>query len=214
MCKPDAVGFVLHSVHEKCNFCSSVVSMGVNITRAVNRIATGLRWKVMLGCVPVGSIHKLVALSFPPSNIILLLYHTVHYNLSNLTLHPALVNTTIPNRDAIKSSRMMCPVRTTGSPLMWTLHICVDVTCRPLARDTARGFVMGPLLITGVPSIMNICVAPESAIASLVLSGNAAPAKCGGGGVILSSVDVDALVFDVTTVLLLSSTCVGHTDIT
>ncbi len=175
---------------------------------------TGLRWEVMLGCVPIGSVHKLVALSSPLSSIILLSYHTVHFNLSNLTLHPALVNTAMSNRDAIESSGMMCPVRTTGSPLMWTLHICVDVTCRPSARDTVKGFVIGHLLITGVPSIMNICIAPESAISSLVLSGNAATAKFGGGGVILSYVDLDVLVFDVTMVLLSLSMCVGHTDIT
>ncbi len=180
---------------------------------AIDGIATGLQWEVMLGCVPIGSVHKLVALYFPLSSMILLLYHTVHFNLSNLTLHPALVNTTMPNRDAIKSSGMMCPVRTTGSPLMWTSYICVDVTCHPLARDTVKGFVVGHLLITSVPSIMNICVAPESTIASLVLSGNAALAKCGGGGIILSSVDLDTLVFDVTMVLLSLSTCVGHTDI-
>ncbi len=94
---------------------------------------------------------------------------------------------------------------------MWTSHICVDVTCCPSARDTVKGFVVGRLLITGVPSIMNICVAPESAIASLILSGNATPATCGGGCIILSSVDLDTLVFDVTTYL---STCVGHTNIT
>ena len=43
----------------------------------------------------------------------------------------------------------------------------MDLTWHPSANATFRGQVVIRLLRTGVPSIMNICVAPESAIASL-----------------------------------------------
>jgi hypothetical protein len=43
--------------------------------------------------------------------------------------------------------------------------MCVDITLRPSARATLRGCLVGRLLLTGVPSMMKICVAPESAIA-------------------------------------------------
>jgi hypothetical protein len=62
---------------------------------------------------------------------------------------------------------------------MFTSHIWVGVTCLPLARDTCRGQVVHCLLTIGVPSIMKIWVAPESAIASFVVNLNAAPANAG-----------------------------------
>jgi hypothetical protein len=49
-------------------------------------------------------------------------------------------------------------------------HICVDITCLPLARETLSGQVIGRLLTTGVTSITKIWVAPESAIALSVAS--------------------------------------------
>jgi hypothetical protein len=57
-------------------------------------------------------------------------------------------------------------------------HICVDITCLLLARETLTlsGRVIECLLTTGVPSITKIWVAPESAIALSVASQNAAPA--------------------------------------
>jgi hypothetical protein len=41
-----------------------------------DRVATGLRWVVIL-CVPIGSVNKSVALSIPPCKIIFLLYQTI-----------------------------------------------------------------------------------------------------------------------------------------
>jgi hypothetical protein len=57
------------------------------------------------------------------------------------------------------------------------LHICVNNTWRPSASDTVKGFVVALLLITGFPSMTNICVVPESVIALPVLRGNIAPAN-------------------------------------
>jgi hypothetical protein len=115
----------------------------------------------MLGLVPIGSVRKLVALSLPPSSMILFLYHTVHFNLSNRTLHPALVSMTMPKWEAMESSGMMCPVRTTGSPLMCTSNMCVDVTWLPSASDTVNRHVVGHWLTTGIPSMMKIALPPS-----------------------------------------------------
>jgi hypothetical protein len=46
-------------------------------------------------------------------------------------------------------------------------HMCVDLTFVPSGKFIESGFVATLLLSTGVPSIMNIAVAPVSAIASL-----------------------------------------------
>ncbi len=55
-------------------------------------------------------------------------------------------------------------------------HICVDISCLLLARDTLSGRVIGHLVTTGVSSVTKIWVAPESAIVLSVGSRNAAPA--------------------------------------
>ncbi len=86
----------------------------------------------------------------------------------NVTLHPASVRTLIPKSEAIERSGMMCPVNITGSPSIFISHICVDMTWRPSASATLSGFIVGRLFIMGVPSITNICVAPESAMACFV----------------------------------------------
>jgi hypothetical protein len=80
-------------------------------------------------------------------------------------MHPASVRTRIPNREAIDNSGTMCPTRVVGRPGSIISHICVDITRRQSANATFRGQVVIRLLRTGVPSITNICVAPESAIA-------------------------------------------------
>jgi hypothetical protein len=78
----------------------------------------------------------------------------------------------------MERSGIMCPFNEKGRPPMCMLHIiCVDNTWWQSASDTVRGCVVALLLITEVPSITNICVAPESAIASPVLRANIAPAK-------------------------------------
>ncbi len=76
---------------------------------------------------------------------------------------------------------MMWPIRVTGSPLILTSHICVDITLRPSASETLRGKIVQCLLTTGVPSITKIWVAPESAMALLGLSLKMAPAKTRAG---------------------------------
>ncbi len=117
--------------------------------------------------VPTGRVHKSVVLSFPPSNMILLSYQTVHLCLLKCTLQPASVKTLIPNSNAIDRSRMW-PVRIVGRPMMCMLHSCVKNTMRPSGRATLSGDCVTRLFTTGVFSVMNICVAPESAIASFV----------------------------------------------
>ena len=49
---------------------------------------------------------------------------------------------------------------------MSTSQTCVDITRRPFARATLRGQSVVHLFVTGVPSMMKICISPESAIAT------------------------------------------------
>ncbi len=86
----------------------------------------------------------------------------MHADLSKRTLHPASVSTTMPKREVMESSGMMCPVRTTGSPLMCVSHMCFDVTLLPSAKDATNGHIVGRLLMMGIPSMMKICVAPRA----------------------------------------------------
>ena len=91
-------------------------------------------------------------------------------------------------------------------------HMCVDVTRRPSANDTFSGHVVFRLLWTGVPSMIKIWVAPESAIASFDAIVNAAYAhfeSCHGSTeenadsrLIVEPADT----FEVTTVMSSSST--------
>jgi len=71
----------------------------------------------------------------------------------------------------------MWPVNTMSRPGMYMLHICVDITVLLSARATLRGRSVRRLLVTGVPSMMKICVAPESAIVTFADVGIAALAK-------------------------------------
>ncbi len=80
-------------------------------------------------------------------------------------MHPALYNTLIPKSDAIAKFGTICPVNVVGSPGMLMLHICVDLTCLPSGRLIVNGFVAGRLFLTLTPSMMNIDVAPVSAMA-------------------------------------------------
>ncbi len=105
------------------------------------------------------------------------LYLTTQIVLVKVISHPTLVKTRMPNEDAMERLGIMCPFNGKGRPLMCMLHIRVDDTWQPSASNTFKGFVVALLLITGVPSIINICVVPESAIALPVLRGNIAPAK-------------------------------------
>ncbi len=94
----------------------------------------------------------------------------MHLFWSNFTSQPALAKMRVLKSKALFRSGMMWPVRVTGRPSMMISHSCVDVTACPSTRDTCNGFVVGRLLRTGMPSITKICVAPVSAMASLVSS--------------------------------------------
>jgi len=115
--------------------------------------------------VPIGSVHRSVAGSLCPRKIILLLYITSQYFLVNVTVHPTAHNSLIPISEAIDSFGTMCPVNFLGRPGMTMSHMCVDLTFVPSGKFIESGFVATLLLSTGVPSIMNIAVAPVSAIA-------------------------------------------------
>ncbi len=92
----------------------------------------------------------------------------IHLSLLNTTVHPISVKTRIPNSKAMDKSGLMCPVSVMGRPGMLTSHMCVDMMCLPSANMTFNGHVVPCLLCMGVPSIMKICVAPESAMASSI----------------------------------------------
>ena len=130
-------------------------------------MALGVFVGVVLPAEPtIGKVHRSVVRSFMPVNIILPLYLTTHFSMSNLTVHPASVSTRIPKREAIDNSGTMCPTSVVGRPGIKISHICVDITLSPSANATLSGHVVFCLLWTGVPSMTKIWVAPESAIAS------------------------------------------------
>ena len=58
----------------------------------------------------------------------------------------------------------MCPVSTVGNPGIAMSQQCVDCTFAPSGRLIESGFVAILLLLTGIPSMMNIAVAPVSRI--------------------------------------------------
>ena len=79
----------------------------------------------------------------------------------HLTTH----NSLIPIREAIDSFGTMCPVSFSGRPGIIMSHMCVDLTFVPSGKLIDSGLVATLLLSTGVPSMMNIAVAPVSAMA-------------------------------------------------
>ncbi len=101
-----------------------------------------------------------------PIKIILPLYLTTHFLLSNFTVHPTSVSTRIPKREAIDNSGTMCPMSVVGRPGIMMSHMCVDITRCPLANATLSGHIVCRLLWTGMLSMTKIWVALESAIAS------------------------------------------------
>ena len=60
----------------------------------------------------------------------------------------------------------MCPVNVVGSPGISMSHMCANLSCLPSGRLIVRGFIAGRSFFTSDPSIINIDVAPVSAIAS------------------------------------------------
>ncbi len=71
----------------------------------------------------------------------------------------------MPMRDAIVMPGTMCPVNTVGRPGIVMSQMCVDVTLLPSGRLIVIGSLVLRRFLTGVPFIMNIDVAPVSAMA-------------------------------------------------
>jgi hypothetical protein len=126
---------------------------------------TGMLKLLLVVDVPIGRVHRSVAGSLCPRKIILLLYITSQYLLENVTVHPTAHNSRIPIRDAIDSFGTMCPESLSGRPGIIMSHMCVDLTFVPSGKLIDSGLVATRLLSTGVPSMMNIAVAPVSAMA-------------------------------------------------
>ena len=82
-----------------------------------------------------------------------------------MTVHPASHSTLTPMSDAIDRLGTMCPVSVLGRPGMLMSQQCVDFIFKPSGRLMVSGFVAIRLFSTGVPSMMNIAVAPVSMMA-------------------------------------------------
>ena len=117
----------------------------------------------------MGSIHKSVDGSLLPRKITFLLYITSQLALVNTTVHPALHSTWMPINDAIVNLGTMCPVKVTGRPGIVMSHMCVDFTLLPSGKLIVSGHDEGRKLLTGVPSMIKMDVAPVSAIAWSVI---------------------------------------------
>ncbi len=96
--------------------------------RATNRScsASSLRWVVLPAGPTIGRVQRSVVGSFIPTKIVLPLYLTTHFLLSNFTVHPASVSIRIPKREVMDNSGMMCPTRVVGRLGITMSHICVD----------------------------------------------------------------------------------------
>ena len=71
----------------------------------------------------------------------------------------------MPMRDAIVIPGTMCPVNTVERPGILMSQMCVGVTLLPSGRLIVIGSLVRRRFLTGVPFIMNIEVAPVSAMA-------------------------------------------------
>jgi hypothetical protein len=81
-----------------------------------------------------------------------------------MTLHPALHKGQIPIREAIFNNGTMCPVNICGSPGILVSQTCVDHIVVPSGKFILSGLVAIRLLSTSALSMMNIAVAPVSAM--------------------------------------------------
>ena len=95
----------------------------------------------------IGRVHKSVDGSLCPLSMIFFLKYTLHFLSSNTTLHPALHNTRIPNKEATARLGTMCPLSVVGSPWIMMSHTCVDFTCLPFGRFIVNGFFAGRLFL-------------------------------------------------------------------
>ncbi len=71
----------------------------------------------------------------------------------------------MPIRDATARWGTICPVNMHGNPGMVMLHICVDFIFLPSGMLMLKGLLARHLFTTSAPSIMNMDVAPVSAMA-------------------------------------------------
>ncbi len=112
--------------------------------------------------IPCGicSVHKSVDRSLFPVKITFSLNISLHFLLSNITLHPALQRGRMPMRDAIVNDGMMCPVNIVGRPRILISHTCVDWTFLPSGKLIVRGDTTIHLLSTAAPSMMNMELCP------------------------------------------------------
>jgi hypothetical protein len=115
-----------------------------------------------------GSVHKSVDGSLCPVKITLLLKITLHFSLSNTTLHPALHRGRIPISDATFNDRRICPVSIVGRPGILMSQTCVDTTFLPSGKLMVSGSVAMRLFSTSAPSMMKMEVAPLLAMAWFV----------------------------------------------
>jgi hypothetical protein len=113
----------------------------------------------------MGSVHKSVDGSLNPRKITFPLNITSHFVLSNVTLHPALQRGLMPMSEAIVNDGTICPVSVVSSLGMFISHTCVDWILLRSGNLIVRGDTAMHLLSTAEPSMMNIDVAPMSAIA-------------------------------------------------
>ncbi len=90
---------------------------------------------------------------------------TSHLSRSNVTVHPALHNGLMPIRYATVRWGTMCPANTYGNPGMVMSHICVDFIFLLSGMLMLKGLLARCLFTTLVPYIMNMDVAPVSAMA-------------------------------------------------
>ena len=113
----------------------------------------------------IGNVHKSVAASFKPRKMTLPSYITSHLSSSNVTVHPALQSGRMPINEATARFGTTRPTRIVGSPGIMMSHVCVDITRRPSGKLIVIGRSAIFLLTTSAFSMMNIDVAPVSAIA-------------------------------------------------
>jgi hypothetical protein len=71
----------------------------------------------------------------------------------------------MPIKDAINNLGTMCPVKTMGRPGIVMLQRCANLTWLLSSKFIVNCIVAGQMFLTGVPSIMDMDVAPVSAIA-------------------------------------------------
>ncbi len=90
---------------------------------------------------------------------------TSHLSQSNVTVHPTLHNGLMPIRDATVRWGTMCPVNMYGNPWMVMSHRCVNFIILPSGMLMLKGLPVQCLFTTLAPSIMNMDVAPVSAVA-------------------------------------------------